>query len=245
MREAQTSTVQTWIAFGALYITAFAGVVTVDEYRAHLAFGLGGLVVAYVIAYGVLWTPALLRRTRVPIWAVAIFVILAALYSLIQSYRLWNQENNEQQIRMVILQGTQQELDWYKAPTHDLSGPMKRYFLSAAPTRPGGPQGDRLARITEFIESLRADKQRFGDTASRALFFTNVYILPDGVTANVETSEIWYQPLLVQEGNSEVEVDLPVEKLNLYTDKQFYILRKIGTQWYIESNPAPVAAGAQ
>ena len=78
-----------------------------------------------------------------------------------------------------------------------------------------------------------------------AVFFNRFSVLPDGQTASVETSEIWFQPLAeVRDGK---EVPLAPEKypehheINLYTRVQFYLLEKRDGQWCINSNPAPAS----
>lgn len=243
--ESQTNMLQMWIAFAALYITAFAAVVAAGEFRAHFAYAFGGALVALIIGSAALRTPTLSRRTKLLAWAIVVFVVLVAGSSLVRGIQLWSHVDNEQQIREVILQGTQHELDWYKNPTSDQAPVLERFFLPGTPKGPEWPSGARLPEISNIVTGFQDKGRRYADTASSALFFSQISVLPDGQTANVETSEIWYQPLVEQQGGEEVAVDQPAEQLNLYTDKQFYVLRKVEGQWYIESNPAPVSPSSQ
>jgi len=109
----------------------------------------------------------------------------------------------------------------------------EKYFL------PIDQGGDRLRQIVKSIDNFKSNNRRYADRASRALVINKISILPDGTTASVQTSEIWHQPILEDKNGTEVTLDQPVDKLNLYTAVQFYILRKESDKWYIQSNPAP------
>lgn len=47
MRKQQIAITHIWMAFGALYITAFAGVVPLDEHPAQYVFTFGDTLVGY------------------------------------------------------------------------------------------------------------------------------------------------------------------------------------------------------
>ncbi|MDP9309949.1 MAG: hypothetical protein M3R24_03460 [Chloroflexota bacterium] len=243
-REVQESTVQTWVALGALYIAAFAGVITINNPFAHFVFACAGLLIALFIFYNSSSADILSGVLQAMVIIAGGVVLSAAAVSLYLGYNLQSEIVNQQNIRETILNGTQAELNWYKDPQNDHLPELERYFLPANPSQPNIPKGARLPQIENFIQTFRNANERYADTASRALFFNQVSILPDGVTANVETSEIWYQPRVQGTPGNESNVQQEVSQLNLYSDKQFYILREINGTWYIESNPAPVAPGS-
>ncbi len=112
---------------------------------------------------------------------------------------------------------------------------MEHYFL---PVQKGG---DRLQLIQQFVEGFKEKKQRYADTASRALTIKQIEVMADGQTANAETSEMWYAPRLEFKDGNEVPMKQEPQQINAYTPVQFYILQKVDGRWYIQSNPAPTA----